>query len=163
MDKIKNCPAPLKRKLFLTVIIGFTCLLIGIAMMLLLKDRMMLFLSLAIFVLSIGKAVEFYLLIANKKYEIVEGTCVGIVPKPLRKYRKIRIMDDAGVESTMLLNKQTKVKIGYRYRFFFKETQKLSFGSEYLDSATSSDCFLGFEELVEFDSQEEITKPEVKQ
>ena len=151
MDKIKNCPTPLKRKLFLTVIIGFACLLIGIAMMLLLKDKMMLFLSLAIFVLSIGKAVEFYLLIVNKKYEIVEGTCVGIVPKPLRKYRKIRIMDDAGVESTMLLNKQTKVKIGYRYRFFFKETQKLSFGSEYLDSATSSDCFLGFEELGEFD------------
>ncbi len=150
MDKIKNCPAPLKRKLFLTFIIGFACLLIGIAMMLLLKDRMMLFLSLAIFVLSIGKAVEFYLLIVNKKYEIVEGTCVGIVPKPLRKYRKIRIMDDAGVESTMLLNKQTKVKIGYRYRFFFKETQKLSFGSEYLDSATSSDCFLGFEELGEY-------------
>ena len=152
MDKIKNCPAPLKRKLFLTVIIGFACLLIGIAMMLLLKDRIMLFLSLAIFVLSIGKTVEFYLLIANKKYEVVEGTCVGIVPKPLRKYRKIRIMDDAGLESTMLLNKQIKVKIGYRYRFFFKETQKLSFGGEYLDSATSSDCFLGFEELGEFDN-----------
>ncbi|MDO4608873.1 MAG: hypothetical protein Q4B40_06755 [Clostridia bacterium] len=111
--------------------------------------------SLAVFVLSIGKAVEFYLLIANKKYEVVEGTCVGIVPKPLRKYRKIKIMDDVGVESTMLLNKQTKVKIGYRYRFFFKETQSLSYGSEYLDSATSSDCFLGFEELGEFENTEE--------
>ncbi len=152
MDKIKNCPVPLKRRLFSTCLIGFVCLLIGIAMMLLLKDRMMFFLSLAIFLLSIGKAIEFYFLIANKKYEVIEGTCVGIVPKPLRKYRKIKIMDDAGIESSMLLNKQTKVKIGYRYRFFFKETQHLSLGSEYLDSATLSDCFLGVEELGEFDN-----------
>lgn len=75
------------------------------------------------------------------------------MPKPLRKYRKIKIMDDNGNESTMLLGKQSKVKIGYRYRFYFKETQRISLGSEYLDSAMSSDCFLGYEELGEFSTQ----------
>ena len=43
-----------------------------------------------------------------------------------------------------------QVKIGYRYRFYFKETQHISLGSEYLNSAISSDHFLGYEELGEF-------------
>lgn len=122
-------------------------------MFLLLKDRMMLFLSLAVCILSVGKALEYYRVIAGEEYEIVEGTCVAVMPKPLRKYRKIKIMDDNGNESTMLLGKQSKVKIGYRYRFYFKETQRISLGSEYLDSAMSSDCFLGYEELGEFSAE----------
>lgn len=81
-----------------------------------------------------------------------KGTCVGITPKPLRRYRKIRIMDDNGNESALLLSKQSKVKIGYRYRFYFKNTQRLTLGSEYFDSALSSDCFLGYEELGEFET-----------
>lgn len=154
MGKIKEAPAPLKRKLFLTCIVGTVCLLVGLAMFLFLKDRMMLFLSLAVCVFSAGKVIDFYSVIAGEKYEIVEGTCVAVMPKPLRKYRKIKIMDDNGNESTMLLGKQSKVKIGYRYRFFFKETQHISLGSEYLDSAMSSDCFLGYEELGEFAAEE---------
>lgn len=150
MGKLKDAPAPLKRKLLFTCMIGVFCLLVGVAMCLFLKDKIMLFLSLAVFVLSLVKAMEYYRVIAGEKYETVEGTCVAVVPKPLRKYRKIKIMDDDGNEQSMLLGKQTKIKIGYRYRFYFKETQRLSFGSEYLDSATSSDCFLGFEELGEF-------------
>lgn len=150
MGKIKDAPAPIKRKMFLTCIVGIVCLLVGIAMCLFFKDRMMLFLSLAVCVLSAGKAIDYYRVIGGEDYEVVEGTCVAIMPKPLRKYRKIKIMDDNGNESTMLLGKQSKVKIGYRYRFYFKETQHVSLGSEYLDSAMSSDHFLGYEELGEF-------------
>lgn len=154
MGKVKEAPAPLKRRLFLTCIVGTVCLLVGIAMFLFLKDRMMLFLSLAVCVFSAGKVIDYYRVITGEKYEIVEGTCVAVMPKPLRKYRKIKIMDDNGNESTMLLGKQSKVKIGYRYRFFFKETQHISLGSEYLDSAMSSDHFLGYEELGEFAAEE---------
>lgn len=150
MKKIKDAPAPIKRKLFMTCLIGLLCLLIGIAMFLFVRDRIMLFLSLAVCVLSFGKAAGYYRIISGGKYETVEGTCVAVLPKPLRRYRKIKIMDDKGNESSMLLGKQSKVKIGYRYRFYFKETQHISLGSEYLDSAMSSDCFLGYEELGEY-------------
>lgn len=150
MGKIKDAPTPLKHKMFLTYLVGILCLLIGLAVCLFLKDTVMLFLSLAVSALSIGKALEYYRLISTEKYEVVEGTCVAVLPKPLRKYRKIKIIDKDGNESTMLLSKQSKVKIGYRYRFYFKETQQLSFGSEYLDSAMSSDHFLGYEELGEY-------------
>lgn len=115
-----------------------------------LKDRIILFLSLAVFAASVVRVLSYYRIITDKSYETVEGVCVSIVPKPLRKYRKIKIMDGDGNESTMLLGKQSRVKIGYRYRFYFKETQRISLGSEYLNSAMSSDHFLGYEELGEF-------------
>lgn len=120
MENIHNSPPPLKRKLFLTALAGLLCLLIGISMCIFAKDRIMLFLS-----------------------------CVGIIPKPLRKFRKIRIMDDEGNESALLLPKQSKVTIGDRYRFYFKQTQRISLGSEYFDAAMSSDCFLGYEQIGE--------------
>lgn len=147
MEKTKNTPTPIYHKLILTCIVGTGCLLAGLAMALFLHDRMMMFLSLAIWIFSFAKAVTYYRIMCNRKYEIVEGTCVAITPKPLRKYRKIKIMDDNGIESSLLLEKHAKVKIGYRYRFYFKETQHLTFGNSYLDNAISSDHFLGYEEL----------------
>lgn len=86
---------------------------------------------------------------------MVEGTCVGIVPKPLRKYGKIRIIDDDGNESALLPGKHLKIQIGFRYRFYFKKTQRLTLGSENFDSALSSDCFLGFEALGELSDHSE--------
>lgn len=150
MDKIKDCPQPLMRKLFLTVLVGVLCLLVGIAMCIFAKDRIMLFLSGAVCVFSLIKAFSLYLVLSEKKYEIVEGTCIGIVPKPMRRFRKIRIMDDAGNESSLLLSKQSKVRIGDRYRFYFKQTQRITFGSDYFDAAMASDCFLGYEKTSEF-------------
>ena len=58
MGKIKDAPAPLRRKLFLTGIIGAGCLLIGAAMFFILKDRIMLFLSLAVFAASVVRVLS---------------------------------------------------------------------------------------------------------
>lgn len=149
MDRLRNTPAPIRRKLFLTVVLGFACLLIGSAMFIFAKDQIMLLLSAAVCILCVAKAYSVFRLAVKKEYETVEGICVGITPKPLRKYRKIRIMDAEGNEFALLLDKHSKIKIGFRYRFFFKRTQRLTFGSEYFDSAMSSDCFLGYEELGE--------------
>lgn len=149
MENIHNSPPPLKRKLFLTALAGLLCLLIGISMCIFAKDRIMLFLSCAVFLFSFIKAISLYRVLSEKKYEVVEGTCVGIVPKPLRKFRKIQIMDDEGNESALLLPKQSKVTIGDRYRFYFKQTKRISLGSEYFDAAMSSDCFLGYEQIGE--------------
>ena len=135
---------------------GFVCLLVGLAVFLFAKDRIMLLLSAAICILSFCRAYTFYRGISEKEYEMVEGTCVGIVPMLLRKYRKIRIMDDNGNESALLLGKHLKIQIGFRYRFYFKKTQRLTLGSEYFDSALSSDCFLGFEELGELSDHSEL-------
>ena len=149
MEKILDAPAPLRCRLIWMVLLGVACFLIGIAMFLFAKDKIMLLLNTAICVLSFCRAWSVYSTISKQAYEVVEGVCVGIVPKPLRKYRKVQIMDDEGKESALLLGKHSKIQIGFRYRFYFKKTQRLTLGSEYFDSALSSDCFLGYEELEE--------------
>ncbi len=147
MIKRKEGPPPIQRRMLVTGIIGVMCLLIGLAFFLLFRDRIMLFLSLVLCAFCIGRAWEYYRIIAGKRYETVEGVCVAITPKPLTRYRKIKITDDDGSEYALLIDKHSKIKIGARYRFYFKETRRLSFGSEYLDSAISYDCFLGYEEV----------------
>ena len=155
MEKIIKAPAPLRNRLVLTALLGIVCLLIGLAVFLFARDRIILLLSVVVCLLSIYRAWMMYRVISRQEYETVEGTCVGIVPKPLRKYRKVRIMDEEGNESDLLLGKYSKIKIGFRYRFYFKKTQRLTLGSEYFDSALSSDCFLGYEELGEFGESEQ--------
>lgn len=93
MVEWKDIPAPLKRKLLFTIIVGLLCLIIGTAIFIISNDKIMLLLSLAVCVISVYKAFSIYQIILKKQYEVVEGTCVGIVPKPLHKYRKIRIME----------------------------------------------------------------------
>lgn len=150
MDKIKNAPAPLQRKLLLTVLIGGLCLLVGIAMFLFSKDVMMLALSAAVCVGALWKGLTLFRVISKEQYEIVEGICVSVSQNPIRKYRKVKIMDGAGVESSLLLGKQDRIKIGYRYRFYFKDTDRLTLGNGRLDAALSSDCFIGYEEMGEY-------------
>lgn len=149
MRKWMEIPAPLHRKLFLTVCLGGFCILIGTGVFWFNKDRVILVLSAVVFLLCMAKALSLYKMIQEKRYEIVEGICIGIIPKPMRRYRKIRILDKEGAESTLLLDKHAKIKIGNRYRFYFKATQRISLGSDYLDTALSSDCFIGYENLGE--------------
>ena len=110
----------------------------------------MLSLSGAVLVFSIIRAIGLYYAIAGQKYEAVEGTCIGVSSKPLRKYYTVKLMDDAGIENSLRVGKQAKLRIGFRYRFYFRKCGRLSVGSEYFDTALSSDQFLGFEELGEF-------------
>ena len=158
MIELKNFPKVLLQKTVLTALIGIGCLITGTAYYIFTKDRIMLSLSGMVFVFSVIRSVGLYYTITNKKYETVEGTCVGVGTKPLRKYYTVKIMDDAGTESSLRLGKQTKIKIGFRYRFYFKKSERISAGSEYFDTVLSSDQFLGFEELGEFMEQNKEPK-----
>jgi len=148
-DKWTSFPVPLKRKMLLTAIVGIGCLLVGVAFTIFAKDMMMLFLSIAVCGFSLYKTFTMFRVASKKDYEIVEGTCSAIVPKLITKFKKIKITDDEGNETTLLLSKQSKVSIGERYRFYFKKTTRVTLGNEYFDSALSSDCFLGYEPITE--------------
>ena len=137
--------------MILTALVGIGCLLVGIAFTVIAKDTMMLLLSIAVCAFSFYKAFAMFRIASKKDYEIVEGTCTAIVPKLLNKFRKIKITDDEGNETTLLLAKQSKITIGERYKFYFKKTTRVTLGNEYFDSALSSDCFLGYELTKETD------------
>lgn len=150
METMKSCPRVLLHKLLFTPLIGAGCLAVGIAYFCYSHDMMFLLLSGAVFAASTAQSFRFYLLIKQKKFRVTEGVCVGIAPKPLRRYRKVRLMDEAGLETTLLLDKRTRIKIGFRYRAYFKEGEHLSLGSEYLDTALAGGGFLGIEELGQY-------------
>ena len=147
MDEIIAIPAPLRQKMTWTAIIGILCFFIGLGIFLFLKDQTTMLLSCTLLVMCMGKSISYYRIATTNAYEVVEGTCVAIVLKRLRKYRSIKIMDSTGNEISLLLDKQSKIKVGYQYKFYFKKTERFTIGNEYFDSALNSDCFLGFEEV----------------
>lgn len=140
-------PTPLQRKMLFTTIIGVACFLVGFAVFLFNKDQTTLMLSLAVMVMCVGKAITYYRIVSTEAYEVVEGTCTAIVPQLIHRYRKVKIVDSSGNETLLLLDKLSKIQIGSRYRFYFKEADRITLGREYFDSALNADCFLGFEEV----------------
>lgn len=153
----KSVPRVLTQRIFVTVLIGAGFLTVGIAYFLFSRDTVFLVLSSLVFLFSLLRGFGLWRTVAGGQYEVVEGTCVGISAKPLRKQSRIRIMDENGVETALCLGKQSKVKIGFRYRFYFKSGQRMSVGSEYFDTALSTDQFLGFEELGKFIFHQDTT------
>jgi hypothetical protein len=153
MNILKNCPKVLLQKLLFTVLIGVGCLIVGVSYYIFSKDGTALALSCLMLVFSLIRGAGLYDIICGNKYNTVEGACVGIKTKPFGKQCTIKIMDAAGVESSLRLGKQSKFKIGFRYRFYFKQGERITTGSEYFDTALASDNFLGVEELGEFMSQ----------
>lgn len=154
MERFKKCPRVLLQKLLITLLLGAGCLAVGAAYYAAVRDTVFLALSGFLSVGCVWRSYCLYKMISGKNYIIFEGVCVGITPKPMRRYRNVRLMDTEGLESTLLLDKRTRVKIGVQYRIYFKQDGRSSLGSEYLDTSLSGDCFLGIEELGEFSSSD---------
>lgn len=152
MNALKNCPKALFQKVLFTALIGIGCLVVGVAFYLFSRDTVTLALSGFVFIFSAARCVGIYTTITKNKYEVVEGACVGVSSKPFSKHLTVKIMDGDGIESTLRLGKHAKLKIGFRYRFFFKQGERLPLGGGYFDTALSSDYFLGFEELGEYNN-----------
>lgn len=147
---MKDFPSVLFRKWIFTLAVGGGCLGVGGVYFFFAGDGVLLGLSGLVFGFSLLRGFLLYRTISRHEYETVEGTCISITNRPLRKCRRVKIMDNQGIESTLLLAKQAKIKIGYQYRFFFKKNARPSLGSEYFDTALSTDCFLGYEELGQY-------------
>ena len=151
---MNNFPKVLLQKILFTVLIGVGCFVVGIVYYIFTHDRVMLSLSSILLLFSLFRGYGIFNIVTKQKYDVVVGTCVSVSYKQFRKYFTVKIMDDTGVESTLKLGKQAKVKIGMRYRFFFSRNERMPLGNEYFDTALSSGAFLGFEELGEFEDNE---------
>lgn len=142
----KHIPQPLFHKIILTPLIGAVCLVFGLAAYIGANDRTLLILSGVLFVMCAFKGVQYYRTAALGRYETVCGTCVRVVPQMVGKFRRVYLMDDAGIETSLRLPKQHRFIIGNRYRFYFAKTGGLGIGGEYLDVLLSSGAFLGYEQ-----------------
>lgn len=151
MKKFKEFPRPLLKRWLLTVLLGIAFFAIGLAITIYMDDRGMFVLSAILCLATVFKACLMFITMNEKNYEVVEGTCVSVSRTLVGRKKKIKIMDNDGNESLLLLGKNDIIKIGYIYRFYFKDTERLTVGNSYLDSALNADCFLGYEEIGVFE------------
>lgn len=145
----RSIPAPLFRKMLFTGLIGAGCMLFGIVYYFLRQDRILLILSLLVLLGSLGQVLSFYRIAKNKKYDLVEGTCVGVTQKIIGRFQTVRMMDDDGVETTLRLSKNCILKIGAKYRFYFMQREETDTGNQYFNTALATDSFLGCEYIKE--------------
>lgn len=142
-----NIPQPLRNKILFTPLLGVGCIVCGIATYLCVGDRTLLILSGVLFVMCIFKGYQYYRIAMCEKYEMICGTCIRVTPQLVGKLRKVCLMDDAGVESTLRLSKQHRFVIGNRYRIYFSKNDCQSIGNDYLDTLLSTGNFLGYEQI----------------
>lgn len=153
MDKLRTAPLPLKKKLLLTVLVGAAFFFAGLAAILFSRDTVTVLLSGILAAGSACKAVALYRLIAAARYIAMDGVCIAIMQTPLRKYRNVRIIDSLEHERTLVLPRQDRVEIGCRYRFYFKDSERIRTGSSFFDTALPTDGFLGLEEISRMEQQ----------
>ena len=154
-EQLQQWPASLFRRWVLTIALGFAFLGIGTAVWLALNDRVLLMLSIVMFVLTLGKAVMMFRSIALGRYETVEGVCVQISSLPFQKCRKVKLLDADGNERSVLIDKQTRLRIGGRYRFYFQERRSTAIPDSLMRSSLASGNLLGVEDLGDFTDFEE--------
>jgi len=144
---MKPIPEPLFRKVLITVLTGAGCMLFGVAYYFAAKDGILLLLSAALLINCLWRAFSLYRIAAKECYELVEGTCVGVSTGLVGKFKTIRMMDDAGTETTLRLAKSCKFKIGDRYRLYFDNRNQYRTGSGFIDKALATGGFLGYEQI----------------
>ncbi len=142
---LKDCPSPLLKKIYITAIIGFGSIILGVSYHLIYPDKVFLFMSLFIFIASMVKSVEYYFIYKNKKYELIEGVCTEIGATLFGKFLKVKITDDENVETTIKINKDNSLKIGEKYKFYFKTGGIKTSELNYANTLLATDNFLGYE------------------
>lgn len=142
-----RCPPLLKRRLAGILFVGIGSISIALVVFVVTADRMLLALSCMIFLGCLCRCGSLWRTITREDYETVTGMCTAIDNVPFRKYRKVYLLDEEGNETTLLLEKQQRIKPGSFYRFYFKKNTLASLGSDYLDAMLATNQFLGCEEI----------------
>lgn len=147
MTPVKDWPAALRRRWFLTVAAGGGFLLVGLAAFLALQDRVLLVISDLLAICTILQCLSCYRMVRSGSYEVVEGICIALDRPGLGRRRKVRLLLDDGNECAVVLDKQTKLRIGCRYRIFLRRGGSPEPGPEAFSQRLGGDLFLALEDL----------------
>lgn len=141
-------PKPLLRRLVLTFLVGTGCFLIGLVFFLREEDVLFFALSIMLFLFSCGKGILFFLQVKEKSYTVLEGTCMDVHMNLLGGTQNICLADAEGNEHCLVIGKDNNIRIGYSYRFYFRDSNGISpGGNPLLKKALLTDNLLGVEEM----------------
>lgn len=140
-------PPVLQQKFLFTLFTGIGIATTSAVVHAVIDDKTLLYLGGIAFICCLFRCHTLWVILSKNKYEVIAGTCIGITNPPLRRYQKVKVMDESGVESTLLLQKQSRITIGKQYRFYFKKNTSPILNNKFLDPSLPTDSFLGYEEL----------------
>lgn len=141
-------PKPLFRRLLLTFLAGSGCFLIGLVFFLREDDMPFFTLSIFLFLFSCGKGTLFFLHVKKKTYTVLEGTCTDVRMNLLGGTQDICLTDAEGNEHRLVIGKDHKIRAGYSYRFYFRDSDGISPGrNPLLKKALLTDNLLGVEDM----------------
>lgn len=138
-------PRPLFIKLAATFAAGFFCLVIGTSYAFTVKDRMFLFMSLALFLCCLVKGCLLYHMIRKKRYVMVIGTCIEIKRKWMQRSRQAFFETENGDIIDFTLERSIKIRANKMYILYFEAAGSLN-GHEIYPTAPSM-RFLCMEEI----------------
>lgn len=141
-------PRPLFFRLVLIFLIGTGCFSIGFLLFFLNQDRILLSLSILLLLFSIIRGLVFYRFLQKKEYLILEGICTAITPRPFSRSFRITLLNKEGNTSEVTLPRKSAPQTGLAYRIYLKKSD-FSTENGFLSRFSSSDAFLGMEELVD--------------
>lgn len=148
MEKWNHSPPLLRRRVILTLLLGTACISIAVVMFFLSGDRILLTLSSLIFACCLFRSFMLLRITLRGEYDTITGTCTNIQAESFHKCRRIYLLDDTGNETTLILGKQSKIKPGTSYRFYFQRNGPALLDNDYLDAMLVTNQFLGCEEIV---------------
>ncbi len=111
-------------------------------------DRILLLLSIALAIAGGVKITVLFLSARKKEYEIVEGTVTSLRRIPVRKCQVLKIANDAGAESEILVKGRAALKAGKRYRLYLSCEEPITGNLPECDFLRPARALLGFEETL---------------
>ena len=125
MKKILFWPTPLLKKWFLSLMICLPFLVAAIVSAFS-GDRTFLILSFLLFLICVIRCVEFYLMLINKRYQVVEGVCLSVSVIAFQRQRKVVLQESEENQIIFYVEKSTRLSVGQAYRVFLPSKAVLS-------------------------------------
>ena len=151
MDRLafQEWPAVLRRRWLLTGAVGGLFLLVGLAVFFSLGDRVLLMLSGMLTLCTLLHCVEFYRTVRRRRYQAIEAACIALGRPSIGRRREIQLLLQDGREVVVTWDKRVNLRIGRRYRIFYRLDCAQPHGGAGLHDLPAGNLLLALEDLGE--------------
>lgn len=118
LQSISQWPAPLIRKWLTLILIGISYLAAGLIMLILSDDAVLLYMSVILALLTIGRCVLLYRKISHGEYQVLEGVCLSTKWIPLQRQRRLCLMTEDEKKFIVSIARKAPLQMGRRYRVY---------------------------------------------
>ena len=151
MDRLafQEWPAVLRRRWLLTGAAGIGFLLVGLAVFFALEDRVLLILSGMLTFCTLLHCAEYYRTVRSRRYQAIEAACIALGRPSIGRRREIQLLLQDGREVVVTWDKRVNLRIGRRYRIFYRLDCAQPHGGAGLHDLPAGNLLLALEDLGE--------------